>query len=75
MSVPRKLLILPQAGLTKVHQAATAPALPPGSGPQSPHMALEPAKLEGSEGKSGLQSRSCPLPHLQNLAWGVFHYL
>lgn len=38
-------------------------------------MVLEPDKLEGSEGKSGLRSHPCPVPHLRSLAWGIFHYL
>lgn len=38
-------------------------------------MALEPAQLEGAEGKSGLRSRPCPPPHLHSLAWGILHYL
>lgn len=50
---------------------AEAAAVPLGSGPQSPRMALEPAEPAGSEGKSELGSCPCPLPHLQSLAWGI----
>lgn len=60
----------PSPGRTRRGRAVAA-ALPRGSGPRSPRMALEPAKPEGSEGKSGLRSHPCPPPHLRSLAWGI----
>lgn len=60
----------PSPGWTRRGRAAAA-ALPPGSGPRSPRMALEPAKPEGSEGKSGLPKP--PLPSTTPKEPGLGH--
>lgn len=58
------------------HSLAQAAAIPWALDIAAP-MALGTAGQEDSEGKSGLQSWSCPcpLPHLQRLARGTFQYL